>query len=69
MVVELAFVGLDMGADPGDAARSFTCQGGGGYSPGTSLVMGIGRRVYAIFTALTALVVLADLGDVAVASC
>jgi len=46
-----------------------TGQGGFGYSPGTSLVVGVGRCVYAVFVALAALVVLADLGDVAVAFC
>ena len=44
-----------------------TGQGGGWLLTGhLSLVVGIGWRVYAVFEALTNLVVLADLGDVAV---
>ena len=42
---------------------------GDGYSPGTSLIMGIGHCIYMVFTVLMVLVVLADLGDMAAMSC
>ena len=79
-VVKLAFARLEVGADPGDVARARSPVTGGqcagDWAGGVwlltgllSVIVGVRRRVYAIFAALTALVVLVDLGDVAVASC